>query len=126
MTSLRGIPAHPFETAYHPKPSEHDEAVAIEGFSLWYGDKQALFDINMILEKGLVTAIIGFFGCEKSALLRSLNRINDLIDGIRTQGRINFGGKNIHDCGVNVITLRRQMGMVFQKPNPFPKYRATE
>lgn len=121
MTPFRGMLAHPFETAYHPKQGEHGTAVNIEGFSLWYGNKQALFDINMIIERGLVTAIIGPSGCGKSTLLRSLNRINDLIDGIRTKGRINFEGRNIYDRGVDVITLRRQMGMVFQKPNPFPK-----
>ena len=121
MTPFRGMLAHPFETAYHPKQSEHGTAVSIEGFSLWYGNKQALFDINMIIQKGLVTAIIGPSGCGKSTLLRSLNRINDLIDDVRTKGRINFEGRNIYDRGVDVITLRRQMGMVFQKPNPFPK-----
>jgi len=63
VTSLRGMLAHPFETTYHPKPSEDGTAVSIEGFSLWYGDKQALFDINMTIEKGLVTAIIGPSGC---------------------------------------------------------------
>ena len=121
MAPFKGIVAHPLETAYHPRESRHGEAVDIKDFSLWYGDKQALYNISMTIQRGLVTAIIGPSGCGKSTLLRSLNRINDLIDGLHTKGRILYGGDNIYDRGVDVITLRKRMGMVFQKPNPFPK-----
>jgi phosphate transport system ATP-binding protein len=121
MAPFKGIVAHPLETAYHPRESRHGEAVDIKDFSLWYGDKQALYNINMTIQRGLVTAIIGPSGCGKSTLLRSLNRINDLIDELHVKGRILFGGNNIYERDVDVITLRRRMGMVFQKPNPFPK-----
>ncbi len=92
----------------------------IDDFSLWYGATQALFDITMDVEKGLVTALIGPSGCGKSTLLRSVNRMNDLIDGLHTKGRIALDGVDIYGPNVDVIALRKTMGMVFQKPNPFP------
>ena len=95
--------------------------ITVENFNLFYGDKQALFDINMELPRNQVTAFIGPSGCGKSTLLRCFNRMNDLIDSVRTEGTISIDGENIHQRGRNVTELRRRVGMVFQKPNPFPK-----
>jgi phosphate transport system ATP-binding protein len=99
------------------------ETVAIEvpGLNLYYGDKQALFDVSMNIPKQRVTAFIGPSGCGKSTLLRTFNRMNDLVDGCRVEGEINLDGKNIYRKGEDVAELRRRVGMVFQKPNPFPK-----
>jgi phosphate transport system ATP-binding protein len=94
--------------------------LSIDRFSLWYGAKQALFDNTLDIERGLVTALIGPSGCGKSTLLRSINRMNDLIDGVRISGEIRLDGRNIYGRGTDVIALRKRMGMVFQKPNPFP------
>ncbi|MDH4183930.1 MAG: phosphate ABC transporter ATP-binding protein PstB [Nitrospinota bacterium] len=94
--------------------------VSVKDFSLWYGARQALYGVEMELEKGLVTALIGPSGCGKSTLLRSFNRMNDLIDGLKISGSILFDGQQIFAPDVDVIGLRKRMGMVFQKPNPFP------
>lgn len=107
-------------TAYHPKKSETGARLKVDGFSLWYGDKQALFDNCLTIENGLVTSLIGPSGCGKSTLLRCFNRMNDLIDGIRVEGEIQLDNRNIFGPSVDVISLRKRMGMVFQKPNPFP------
>jgi phosphate transport system ATP-binding protein len=108
------------ETLYHPKEGPAGRIIEIEDFSLWYGRQQALFGNTMTVEKGLVTALIGPSGCGKSTLLRSLNRMNDLIDGLRVSGKIAFEGENLYDPELDVIGVRKRMGMVFQKPNPFP------
>ncbi len=109
------------QTVYHLKTAGGPPAVEIKNFNLWYGGTaQALFDITMSIEKGLVTALIGPSGCGKSTLLRCLNRMNDLIDGIRIEGRISIEGSDIYAPGADVIAIRKRMGMVFQKPNPFP------
>ena len=99
------------------------ETVAIEvpGLSLFYGDKQALYDVSMNIPKQRVTAFIGPSGGGKSTLLRTCNRMNDLVDGCRVEGEINLYGNNIYRKGEDVAELRRRVGMVFQKPNPFPK-----
>ena len=107
-------------TAYHPVESELGTVIEIENFSLWYGQKQALFNNTLKIQKELVTALIGPSGCGKSTLLRSFNRMNDLIDGIHRDGTIAIDGSEIHDPRVEVIELRKRLGMVFQKPNPFP------
>ena len=107
-------------TAYHPVESELGSVIDIDDFSFWYDEKQALFDNTMKIQKELVTALIGPSGCGKSTLLRALNRMNDLIDGIRSEGKIAIEGTDIHDPRVEVIELRKRLGMVFQKPNPFP------
>ncbi len=93
----------------------------VRNMDLYYGEKQALFDVNMTIPKQRVTAFIGPSGCGKSTLLRSLNRMNDLVDGCRITGEINMEGQNIYQKNVDVAELRRRVGMVFQKPNPFPK-----
>ena len=100
-----------------------DETIAIDvpGLSLFYGQKQALYDVNMSIPKQRVTAFIGPSGCGKSTLLRCFNRMNDLVDGCRIEGAINLDGQNIYRKGEDVAELRRRVGMVFQKPNPFPK-----
>ncbi|MGY6549649.1 MAG: phosphate ABC transporter ATP-binding protein PstB [Roseinatronobacter sp.] len=106
-------------TAYHVKRSNEGTALDISDFNLWYGQKQALFDNNLEIQKGQVTAMIGPSGCGKSTLLRCLNRMNDLVDDLRIEGRITVDGFDIYSKGVDVIALRKRMGMVFQKPNPF-------
>jgi phosphate transport system ATP-binding protein len=95
--------------------------VEIERLNLWYGLKQALNDVTMSMPKHRITAYIGPSGCGKSTLLRCLNRMNDLVDGIRMTGSIRIGGVDIHDPGQDVTELRKRVGMVFQKSNPFPK-----
>ncbi|TRX73424.1 phosphate ABC transporter ATP-binding protein PstB [Pseudomonas mangiferae] len=100
-----------------------DEAVALEvpGLNLFYGEKQALFDVALNIPKQRVTAFIGPSGCGKSTLLRTFNRMNDLVDGCRVDGQILLDGHDIYRKGEDVAELRRRVGMVFQKPNPFPK-----
>jgi phosphate transport system ATP-binding protein len=111
----------------HFRPRVHDElksetsAVSIENFSLWYGKKQALFNINLDVPKGKVTALIGPSGCGKSTLLRSVNRMNDLNPAVQTRGDIRIGPQSIFDRSISVTDLRKRLGMVFQKPNPFPR-----
>jgi phosphate transport system ATP-binding protein len=95
--------------------------VEIEHLALWYGDKQALRDVSMAIPKHRVTAYIGPSGCGKSTLLRCLNRMNDLVDGVTIKGVIRIGGTDIYDPGLDVTELRKRVGMVFQKSNPFPK-----
>jgi phosphate transport system ATP-binding protein len=95
--------------------------IHVENFSLYYGENQALKDISLTIPEKRVTAFIGPSGCGKSTLLRCFNRMNDLIDGVRTEGAIRIHDRNIFDRGINVAELRRRVGMVFQKPNPFPK-----
>ena len=98
-----------------------DLCLETRNLNLFYGDKQALFDINMHIPKQRVTAFIGPSGCGKSTLLRTFNRMNDLVDGCRVDGQILLDGQDIYRKGVDVAELRRRVGMVFQKPNPFPK-----
>lgn len=107
------------DTAYHVRQSEQGVIIDIRDFKLWYGDNQALFDITMDVPRGLVTALIGPSGCGKSTLLRCINRMNDLIDEVRVEGHMAVDGRDIYGKGVDVISLRKRMGMVFQKPNPF-------
>ena len=110
----------PFDSVIHDAVFDEEEILNIENFNLWYGEKQALYDISMPVPAGKVTALVGPSGCGKSTLLRCVNRMNDLIDSVRTQGSMNLHGDSITDRGVDVIELRKRMGMVFQKPNPFP------
>jgi len=95
--------------------------LSVRNFNLYYGDKQALNDITMDIPEKRVTAFIGPSGCGKSTLLRCFNRMNDLIDSVRIDGAITMHGENINEKKVNVAELRRRVGIVFQKPNPFPK-----
>lgn len=93
----------------------------VSDLDLYYGEKQALKKINMEIPKNRVTAFIGPSGCGKSTLLRCFNRMNDLVDSVRIEGLITLDGEDIHSKHLNVAELRRRVGMVFQKPNPFPK-----
>jgi phosphate transport system ATP-binding protein len=95
--------------------------ITIDNFSFWYGPKQALHGINMRIPEREVTAFIGPSGCGKTTLLRNINRMNDLIDGVRHDGDIRIDGTSLYDPSVEVISLRKRVGMVFQKYNPFPK-----
>ncbi|WP_279461897.1 phosphate ABC transporter ATP-binding protein PstB [Aeromonas veronii] len=96
-------------------------ALEVKDLNLYYGSKQALFNVNMKIPKGQVTAFIGPSGCGKSTLLRCINRMNDLVEICRIDGEIQLHGQNIYDKSVDVSALRRRVGMVFQRPNPFPK-----
>ena len=99
---------------------DDDSILTTEHLSLYYGDNQALRDISVRIPRNRVTALIGPSGCGKSTLLRCFNRLNDLIEGVRIEGRILFEGRDIRDPGCDVVELRKRIGMVFQKPNPFP------
>jgi phosphate transport system ATP-binding protein len=102
--------------------SEHRaDFIKVRDFNFYYGKKQALFNINMEIPQRQVTAFIGPSGCGKSTLLRNFNRMNDLIDGVRHEGDILLNGRSIYDKKIEIIALRRSIGMVFQKSNPFPK-----
>jgi len=101
--------------------SEQENCIEVKNLNLFYGDKQALQNITMNIPTGKVVAFIGPSGCGKSTLLRCFNRMNDLVDSCRIEGKIMHEGRNIYDRNVNVAQLRRRVGMVFQKPNPFPK-----
>ena len=101
--------------------AESEVSIAVRDLCLYYENKQALKDINLDIAKHQVTAFIGPSGCGKSTLLRCFNRMNDLIDGVRTTGTIEFEGENIQHPRLDVAELRRRIGMVFQRPNPFPK-----
>jgi len=107
-------------TETHDALQAEDPVVDVKNFNLWYGQAQALHNIAMVIPKGKVTALIGPSGCGKSTLLRSVNRLNDLIDSIRIEGDMLLNGDSIYDRRVDVIELRKRMGMVFQKSNPFP------
>lgn len=100
---------------------DEDPTLFVENLNLYYGARQALVDINMVIPRNRVTAFIGPSGCGKSTLLRCFNRMNDLIESVRIQGDIKLDGTRILTRDVNVADLRRRVGMVFQKPNPFPK-----
>ena len=95
--------------------------IEIEKLSLWYGDKRALTDVSMVMGKHRITAYIGPSGCGKSTVLRCLNRMNDLVEGVRITGSVRIGGTDIYDGTLDVTDLRKRVGMVFQKSNPFPK-----
>src|SRR5699024_2577897 len=93
----------------------------VEDLSVWYGEKQALHGVGLDIAENEVTALIGPSGCGKSTFLRCLNRMNDLIAGVRIEGRVEFDGQDIYAPEVDVVELRSRVGMVFQKANPFPK-----
>jgi phosphate transport system ATP-binding protein len=126
--SSRQETARPFEVnlmiAATEKPagvSDLPAMVEIDHLSLYYGEKRALRDICMTIPRNRITAYIGPSGCGKTTLLRCLNRMNDLVEGVRIEGKIRIRGQDIHDPTLDVTDLRRRVGMVFQKSNPFPK-----
>ena len=104
----------------HPKVLKETPVLEIDRFNLWYGSKQVIHDISMPIIRKQVTALIVPSGCGKSTLLRSVNRMNDLIQDIRITGDMRLNGDSIYEPRMDVIHLRKRMGMVFQKPNPFP------
>jgi phosphate transport system ATP-binding protein len=95
--------------------------ISTTDLNLWYHEKQALQSVSIRIPKNRVTALIGPSGCGKSTLLRCFNRLNDLIDHVKVTGEILLDNRNIHEPGTDVVSLRKRVGMVFQKPNPFPK-----
>jgi phosphate transport system ATP-binding protein len=107
-------------TVVHDELTREKHVLDVQRFRFWYGVKQALHDIEMGMPHGRITAIIGPSGCGKSTLLRSINRLNDLLDDVRIEGDILLNGDSIYSRAVDVIELRKRMGMVFQKSNPFP------
>ena len=109
-----------FDAAVHDELAGEEAVIEIDDFNLWYGAKQALYGIHMTVPKQKVTALIGPSGCGKSTLLRGVNRMNDLIDIVRCDGGMTLNERPIYGQTVDVIELRKRIGMVFQKPNPFP------
>lgn len=103
------------------EPAEPTAKITSKGVSVFYGEKQALFDVDLDIPENSVTSLIGPSGCGKSTYLRCINRMNDVIDICRVQGEINIDGQDIYDPSLDVVELRARIGMVFQKPNPFPK-----
>ena len=117
------MPPRPSEP---PGPAPADVAagqavLTAKGLSVWYGPSLALRDISIAIPRNQITALIGPSGCGKSTLLRCFNRMNDLITGSRMEGEVTFDGERIDGAAIDVVSLRRRIGMVFQKPNPFPK-----
>jgi phosphate transport system ATP-binding protein len=108
------------ESYIHPDVGREEPVLNVEDFCLWYGPKKALHHVTMSVPRGKITALIGPSGCGKSTLLRSVNRLNDLIGTVRIEGDMRLNGDSIYGRSVDVIELRKRMGMVFQKPNPFP------
>jgi len=107
-------------TEVHQSVFEARPVLNINAFSLWYGTKQVIHNISMPIPRNQVTALVGPSGCGKSTLLRSVNRMNDLIQNVQVTGDMQLNGDSIYDSRMDVIDLRKRMGMVFQKPNPFP------
>ena len=120
-TSARAIDIETLQRGQKLDIGNETTCIGVKYFNLFNGQKQALFDINMKVAKNRVTAFIGPSGCGKSTLLRSFNRMNDLIDSVQINGEMLLDVQDLNKPSVNVADLRRQVGMVFQKPNPFPK-----
>ena len=97
-----------------------DFAIQTERLNLWYGTFQALFDVDLSIKNGIITSLIGPSGCGKTTFLRSVNRINERLGYVRIEGRINVFNNNVYDPSVELIQVRKQIGMVFQRPNPLP------
>jgi phosphate transport system ATP-binding protein len=110
----------PVTPAVHPSLAHEEPIVRVQNFSLWYGPRQALHSIDISIPRGKVTALIGPSGCGKSTLLRSVDRLNDLIEGVRVRGDVFLNDQPVYAPSVDVISLRKRVGMVFQRPNPFP------
>ena len=99
---------------------DNEKIISVKNLDLYYGDHKALNGISMDIEKNSITAFIGPSGCGKSTFLRTLNRMNDLIPNVKIEGEVIYDGKNIYDKNEDIYNLRKEVGMVFQKPNPFP------
>ena len=103
------------------EPTGLEPVIELDHVSCWYGGFRAVKEVSLQIQPREVTALIGPSGCGKSTLLRTMNRMNDLIPSYRTDGRVSFEGQDLHGAGVDPVAVRRRIGMVFQKPNPFPK-----
>ncbi len=114
------VRAEEAESLIHAELAREKAILEIDRFSLWYGATKALFGVTIPVPEGKVVALIGPSGCGKSTLVRSVNRLNDLVDGVRHEGDMRLSGDSIYGREVDVIELRKRMGMVFQKSNPFP------
>lgn len=101
--------------------ADADYALMLEDVNVYYGDYHAVKDVTIPIERGKITAFIGPSGCGKSTVIKTINRMNDLVDSARVKGRIMYGGTNLYNPDVDPVEVRRRIGMVFQKPNPFPK-----
>jgi phosphate transport system ATP-binding protein len=115
------MPVQPEAEASAIAPAQHELKMTARNINLWYGEKQALFDVSLDIFDRSVTALIGPSGCGKSTFLRTLDRMNDVIPGCRMTGDITLDGEDIYSREVDPVHLRARVGMVFQKPNPFPK-----
>ncbi len=104
-----------------PSPLDAPTIISVKDLSIFYGDNQAVFSASLTVPEKRITAIIGPSGCGKSTLLRTLNRMNDFVEGVRIEGAVEYRGTDLYDPKVDPVEVRRQIGMVFQKPNPFPK-----
>jgi phosphate transport system ATP-binding protein len=113
-------PPAPAPAMTQPEPRD-PVVLSCRGLQVWYGSSLALKDISIDIPRNQITALIGPSGCGKSTLLRCFNRMNDLINGARMEGEVRFDGELISGSDINTVILRRRIGMVFQKPNPFPK-----
>ena len=120
MTEELNINTEPAESAVIKK-DQGKEKIKVKNLDFYYGEAIALKQISLDINANQVTALIGPSGCGKSTFLRSINRMNDLVDGVRIEGEIIIDGKNIYDPKVDVVNLRKKIGMIFQKSNPFPK-----
>jgi phosphate transport system ATP-binding protein len=129
VAERRPAPMSPQESSRHETgqpvtrnpDAGHDLSIRIRDLSLWYGETQALDNLNIDIYQKNVTALIGPSGCGKSTFLRCLNRMNDLIPGVRLEGLVEMDGRDVNAAKMDEVALRRRVGMVFQKPNPFPK-----
>ncbi|AEQ50351.1 phosphate ABC transporter ATP-binding protein PstB [Pelagibacterium halotolerans] len=110
-----------YQTVRTPDDTGHPARLKAQDVSVFYGDKQALFDVSIDIPEKAVSAFIGPSGCGKSTFLRCINRMNDTIEGCRVTGKVALDGDNLYDPSLDVVELRARIGMVFQKPNPFPK-----
>src|SRR5262245_37515449 len=118
---IQKIVVAPSASPAGPSKASVEPLIRTQNLSLFYGISKALKNITLALDEKVVTAFIGPSGCGKSTLLRCFNRMNDLIDNVRIEGSVHIGGHDIHGTDVDVIELRKRVGMVFQKSNPFPK-----
>ena len=121
LTTFAALRAVPIERVVAHTVAGVDYAIRARGLKVYYGDFLAVKDIDLCIQRQRITAVIGPSGCGKSTLLRSFNRMNEFVLTSRTEGEVLFGGQNIYDRAIDPVSLRRRIGMVFQKPNPFPK-----
>jgi len=120
-TVRRAVPPTPAATPPEAAVEPHHTVFDVDGLDVYYGSYRAVRDVSLDIADRQITAFIGPSGCGKTTVLRCLNRMNDLIEGCRVEGRINYHGVNLYDSKIDAVEVRKRIGMVFQKPNPFPK-----